>query len=912
MGSAHVFGQVQGVWLEQSRLQPRDRVCKFGTSTAISGDIIVVGAPGDSDTPGFAYAYIRAGNGWAQHAKLTACKPTSADGFGISVAVSGVTAVVGSHLHTAHLFVRNAGVWARKMPLTRNMSRSFGHAIAVDGSTLLIGAPLANDAVGSVYLYSDLRDRVTWECPPGLEPEPEPEPEPESEPEPEHEPEPDDTEGSAWVTSGWPSCPLACGPRGPVTRSVTCTVNDVAATEDRCTGIKPVMSRECETQAVGTACDDGDEQTMGDVCMSEFADSCAGKVNLVAAMTYDVAIDASDVASMVDENYPVDESPIAVELKEKLAATLSAGGMNCAVQDITILSIAAGSLVIDYVVRVPAAVATPTIKAAAAAAIADPSTVGLPHAMMTIELSNEDGDTVLASGAVQEAFKSYAFVGTRVCPTTPCPVLCGAPALIMEDVYSCVEDAVPTNMTLCVASLGPVPTSSTLCCTATDRCRGTTTSSLPEPEPEPQSVLLQPEPELETRTEDEAYPHGIEPEPLADPGSSDHFGFVDHVVVPFVGVVGGIAVFVFLAWIVQRKKKQSRDSVRDVKLPKVLTYDDFLKRMGLFDRKAALTELLTPGRELVELTDMDEAELEETIIDDFELDLNADEKKTFRAAVRELWADERDSDDDWDPVRVVWQTVDADGNGTLGRDELREVLAQMHGSVTEEQLSTVMEQVDTDGSGAVEFDEFERWWAAGGQHELSASDMMSPGSAHAGANKDQHNVMENDQQPPKKKKKKKKKKKHRALGNAAALLAMGGGVPGSILSSRQGDHFDEVHEKEGDGGHYNPSRSFSGNAYAVGEDSEHGNISTGAGVVLAGQAGPKTKKKKKRLNKAAAAVMAMRPPGPPPPPPSAQSFAAVQALLLQEERDFTVPPAGAAVQVSAKKKKKKKKERARE
>jgi hypothetical protein len=668
-----------------------------------------------------------------------------------------------------------------------------------------------------------------------------------------------------------------------------------------------MVSRECETQAVGTACDDGDEQTMGDVCMSELADSCAGRVNLVAALTYDVAIDASDVASMVDENYAVDESPIAAVLKEKLATTLSAANMSCTVQDITILSIVAGSLVIDYVVRVPAALATPTIKAAASAAVADPTTVGLPHAMMTIELSNTDGDTVIATGAVQEAFRSYAFVGSRACPATPCPVLCGAPVLIVEDIYSCIEDKVPTNMSLCVASLGPVPTSSTLCCAATDSCRDSTASSLPELEPESQPFVLQPEPEPAAPTEAEAYAQGIAPEPLADPESSDHFGLVDNVVIPFVSVVGAIIAFAILARVVQRKKKQSRDTVKEVKLPKVLTYDDFLKRMGLSDRKAALTGLLTPGRELVQLTDMDEAELEETIIDDFELDLDEHEKETFRAAVRELWADERDSDDDWDPVRVVWQTVDTDGSGTLGRDELREVLTQMGGPVTEEQVLTVMEQIDTDGSGVVEFDEFERWWAAGGQRELGA---QSPGNADACADREEHGVAEDGQQPKedKKTKKKKKKKKHHALGNAAAVLAMGHGVPGSIFPARQEDHFDEVREKKGDSGHYDPSRSLTSNAYAVGQDSEHSNISTGAGVVLAGQAGPKTKKKK-RLNQAAAVVIAMRPPGPPPPPPSAQSFAAVQALLLQEERDFTVPPAGAAVELSAKKKKKKKKKK---
>lgn len=68
-----------------------------------------------------------------------------------------------------------------------------------------------------------------------------------------------------------------------------------------------------------------------------------------------------------------------------------------------------------------------------------------------------------------------------------------------------------------------------------------------------------------------------------------------------------------------------------------------------------------------------------------------------------------DSDDEWDPMRVVWASVDSDGSGTLGREELREVLAQMGRFVTEEQLTATMDQVDFDGSGEVEYDEFEKW-----------------------------------------------------------------------------------------------------------------------------------------------------------------------------------------------------------
>ena len=61
-------------------------------------------------------------------------------------------------------------------------------------------------------------------------------------------------------------------------------------------------------------------------------------------------------------------------------------------------------------------------------------------------------------------------------------------------------------------------------------------------------------------------------------------------------------------------------------------------------------------------------------------------------------------------LKVVWKSVDVDGGGTLDRYELRQVLKKMGKTLTEEQLDKTMRQVDEDGSGEVEFEEFEAWW----------------------------------------------------------------------------------------------------------------------------------------------------------------------------------------------------------
>ena len=76
----------------------------FGVSVAISGDTVVVGSNGErtgengQDAPfaGAAYVFVRNGTTWTQQAYLKAPKPKSLDSFGISVAISNDTVVVGA------------------------------------------------------------------------------------------------------------------------------------------------------------------------------------------------------------------------------------------------------------------------------------------------------------------------------------------------------------------------------------------------------------------------------------------------------------------------------------------------------------------------------------------------------------------------------------------------------------------------------------------------------------------------------------------------------------------------------------------------------------------------------------------------------------------------------------------------
>lgn len=72
----------------------------FGTSTAIDGDTIIIGASGDdivsNSGQGSAYIYVKTGNTWIQQAKLTANDGAAGDAFGDSVAIDGDTVIIGA------------------------------------------------------------------------------------------------------------------------------------------------------------------------------------------------------------------------------------------------------------------------------------------------------------------------------------------------------------------------------------------------------------------------------------------------------------------------------------------------------------------------------------------------------------------------------------------------------------------------------------------------------------------------------------------------------------------------------------------------------------------------------------------------------------------------------------------------
>jgi len=164
-GAAYVFVRSGTAWSQQAYLKASNAGAGdgFGGSVAVSGDTVVVGASNEDSSAGAAYVFVRSGTAWSQQAYLKASNPGASDRFGISVAVSGDTVVVGAHWEdssatgvggkqddnnaleagAAYVFVRSGTAWSQQAYLKASNAGAgdgFGFSVAVSGDTVVVGA----------------------------------------------------------------------------------------------------------------------------------------------------------------------------------------------------------------------------------------------------------------------------------------------------------------------------------------------------------------------------------------------------------------------------------------------------------------------------------------------------------------------------------------------------------------------------------------------------------------------------------------------------------------------------------------------------------------------------------------------------------------------------------------------------
>lgn len=181
-GSAYVFARNETAadgWGLLKKLVASDaaEIDQFGLAVALDGDVVVIAAQGNDDagaSSGSAYVFKRNQGGpdnWGEVKKLVASDAAADDRFGSSVAVSGDTVFVGAPYDddgadrsgSVYVFVRNQGAadnWGelRKLnALDAAVNVSFGSQLAAGGDVAVVGMSgdaSAGASTGAAYVFS--------------------------------------------------------------------------------------------------------------------------------------------------------------------------------------------------------------------------------------------------------------------------------------------------------------------------------------------------------------------------------------------------------------------------------------------------------------------------------------------------------------------------------------------------------------------------------------------------------------------------------------------------------------------------------------------------------------------------------------------------------------------------------------
>ena len=178
IGAAYVYEWDGADWRTVAKLTASGGVMgdEFGYAVAVSGDVVVVGArqPSPAEMPGLVYVFERPAGGWAdmtETARLTASDGAANDNFGAAVDIDGTTIVVGAYLDddagdnsgAAFVFERPAGSWTDMTEAGKltaddaNALDQFGIAVSISGDTVVVGADRDSDVIsqaGSAYVFA--------------------------------------------------------------------------------------------------------------------------------------------------------------------------------------------------------------------------------------------------------------------------------------------------------------------------------------------------------------------------------------------------------------------------------------------------------------------------------------------------------------------------------------------------------------------------------------------------------------------------------------------------------------------------------------------------------------------------------------------------------------------------------------
>jgi len=170
-GAAYIYHRTaRNTWDAGTKIVANDAQAldQFGYSSDISGDYAIVGAwleDAGGSSAGAAYIYHRTGtNTWDAGTKIVASDASANSYFGISVAISGDYAIVGSYLHdsdgAAYIYHRTGtNTWDAGTKIVANDAQAsdlFGISVAINGDYAVVGATgedTGGSGAGAAYIY---------------------------------------------------------------------------------------------------------------------------------------------------------------------------------------------------------------------------------------------------------------------------------------------------------------------------------------------------------------------------------------------------------------------------------------------------------------------------------------------------------------------------------------------------------------------------------------------------------------------------------------------------------------------------------------------------------------------------------------------------------------------------------------
>jgi hypothetical protein len=172
-GAAYVYTGSQSSWTEVAELTPADGANEdgFGTSVAISGSTIVVGSYCHSATPsisceGEAYVFSGSGSNWSQVAELNDPGASANDYFGWDVAATSSSSILvsgigeNSDAGAVYAYAFSNGTWSEDADIsdpTDTAGDTFGIDLASSRTTLVVGAAGYNSYAGAAYVFTKVR-----------------------------------------------------------------------------------------------------------------------------------------------------------------------------------------------------------------------------------------------------------------------------------------------------------------------------------------------------------------------------------------------------------------------------------------------------------------------------------------------------------------------------------------------------------------------------------------------------------------------------------------------------------------------------------------------------------------------------------------------------------------------------------